>query len=184
MHKIMVMLLGLAAAAFMFYFPFFWCRAAEQDEKDFGLAMPKDLDSYCLSLICAAFALAFTLVPLTMVSAFWPDKWGGAGPRYVPFLRAIDFLGGGLAAAIIEEVFFRGFLQTIIVKRIGAFLGIILTALIFAASHLIVMPGWLRFATFFPGLVMGILRHYCKSIMPSVLYHAICNIWAVWYAPG
>ena len=59
----------------------------------------------------------------------------------------------------------------------------LLATLCFALSHLIVLTGWLRVATFFPGLIMGLLRYRNGSVLPSILYHALCNVWAVWWAP-
>ena len=176
----MTLFLGFAAAAFMFYFPYFWIRASNQSEKDFGLSRPDDIYK---SLLSVSAALALTLTPLTIISYIWPDEWGGPGPYHRELWNAIDLLGGGIAAAIIEETFFRGWMQTLIVRKAGVIWGILITSLIFGASHLVVMTGWLRFATFGPGIVMGILRHYTGSIYPAMLYHAICNIWAVWYAP-
>ena len=180
MNKIMTMLLGLAAAAFMLYFPYFWVRASGQSEKDFGLLKPDDKYK---SFIAVCAALAVTLTPLTIISYLWPDDLGGPGPYHRGFWNALDLLGGGIAAAIIEETFFRGWLQTLIVRKAGVIWGILITSLLFGASHLIVMTGWLRFATFGPGIIMGILRHYTGSIYPAMIYHALCNIWAVWYAP-
>ena len=90
---------------------------------------------------------------------------------------------GLIAAAFIEETFFRGWLQTLTIKKFGVILGILSASLLFALSHLIALTGWLRVATFFPGIIMGILRYRGNSVLPSIIYHAICNVWAVWFAP-
>ena len=45
------------------------------------------------------------------------------------------------------------------------------------------MPAWLRLATFFPGLVMGVLRHRNGFVLFAIVYHALCNVWVVWWAP-
>ena len=172
-------LLGLAVAACMLYFPYIWCRLKGEREKDWGLAWFMGPGAWRDVIV----ALLVTLIPLTFVSLHWPVQWGGPGPHSPSFWRAIDSLGGGLAAAFIEETFFRGWLQTLLTRRLGPWRGLLLATLCFALSHLIVLTGWLRVATFFPGLVMGFLRLRNGSILPSIIFHAVCNVWAVWWAP-
>ena len=176
---ILANIIGLVIAAFMLYFPYEWCRYRHEDEKIYGLKwfMTKESKRDVIIALCA------TLIPLTFISLNWPQKWGIAGPHRVPFWAALNNLGGGLAAAFIEETFYRGWLQTLLTRKIKPFAAIIITSLVFALSHLIVLTGWLRVATFFPGIIMGILRHRGGSVMPAIIYHAICNIWAVWWAP-
>ena len=172
-------LIGLAVAAFMLYFPYEWCRLRHEDEKIYGLRWFMTKQSKRDVII----ALAVTLIPLSIITFYWPYEWGGRGLKSPSLLQALDQLGGGIAATFIEETFFRGWLQTLTVKKFGVVLGIFSATLIFALSHLIALTGWLRVATFFPGLVMGILRHRGGSVMPSIIYHAVCNVWAVWLAP-
>lgn len=179
MSSVTASVLGLLTAAFMLYFPYQWCRWTRQPERDWGLVWFMGEGAWRDVIL----ALVFTLVPLTLVALRWPAEWGGPLPRTVSFPRALDLLGGGLAAAFIEETFFRGWLQTLLVRKLGPLGGILIATLAFAASHLIVLSSWLRFATFFPGLVMALLRHRNGSVLPGILYHALCNVWAVWWAP-
>ena len=172
-------IIGLVVAAFMLYFPYEWCRYRHEDEKIYGLKwyMTKESKRDVIISLCV------TLIPLTIISLNWPQKWGVAGPHRVPFWTALNNLGGGLAAAFIEETFYRGWMQTLLTRKFRPFAAIIITSLIFALSHLIVLTGWLRVATFFPGIIMGILRHRGGSVMPAIIYHAVCNVWAVWWVP-
>ena len=163
----------------MLYFPYIWCSLLHEDEKDYGLKWFMTRESKRDVII----ALLVTLIPLTFISLHWPYEWGGRGIKNPSFWQAVDNLGGGIAAAFIEETFFRGWLQTILVRKTGIYIGIFLATLLFALSHLIVLTGWLRVATFFPGLVMAVLRLRGGSVMPSIIYHAVCNVWAVWFAP-
>lgn len=179
MRSVIGAIVGLAIGAAMLWWPYAWCRHKGEAEKDWGLAWYMGPGAWRDVVL----ALALTLIPLTFVSLHWPVEWGGPGPRHPSFLRALDSLGGGVAAAFIEETFFRGWLQTLTVRRFGPWLGIFLATLCFALSHLIVLTGWLRVATFFPGLVMAILRHRHGSVLPAIIYHAVCNVWAVWWAP-
>lgn len=172
-------LTGLIAAAFMLYFPYEWCKRRHESEEIYGLKWFLTKESKRDVII----ALLVTLIPLTIITFHWPVEWGGRGLKHPSLWNALDALGGGIAAAFIEETFFRGWLQTLTVKKFGLYLGIFIATLLFALSHLILLTGWLRVATFFPGLVMAVLRHRGGSVLPSIIYHAVCNVWAVWLAP-
>ena len=172
-------LLGLGIGAFMLYFPHIWSKRKGEPEEAWGLKLYMGPGAWRETI----WATAATLIPLTFVSMHWPEQWGGPGPYHPSFRNALNMLGGGLAASFIEEAFYRGFLQTLWVRKWGPWVAIPLTSLLFALSHLFVAPSWLRVATFFPGLVMGLLRHRNGSILPAVVYHAVCNVWAVWWAP-
>ena len=175
----MSIIIGLIAASFMLYFPYEWCRMRGESERDYGLKWFLTRESKRDVII----ALAVTLIPLTVITFYWPYEWGGRGLKHPSLWTALDQLGGGIAAAFIEETFYRGWLQTLLTRKIGLYAGIFIATLAFALSHLVVLTGWLRVATFFPGLVMAVLRHRGGSVLPSIIYHAVCNVWAVWLAP-
>ncbi|MBQ9403349.1 MAG: CPBP family intramembrane metalloprotease, partial [Synergistaceae bacterium] len=158
---------------------YYWCKFRNESEASYGLKWFMTRESK----IYVTIALIITLVPLTVIALHWPVKWGGPLPKHPGLWQALDWLGGGVAAAFIEETFYRGWLQTLLTRRTGAFIAIVITSLIFALSHLIALTGWLRVATFFPGIIMGYLRFKGGSVMPAIIYHALCNIWAVWWAP-
>ncbi len=175
---ILASVVGLFAAAFMLYFPYTWCRWKNENEEDFGLKWYVTSKAKREVFI----ALAITLIPLTVAVIFLPSSWGG-GVKTHSFWKTLDILGGGIAAAFIEETFFRGWLQTLAVRKLGTYAGIIISTAIFASVHLIANSSPIRLATFFPGLVMAALRHRNGSVMPSIIYHAVCNVWAVWFSP-
>ena len=171
--------IGLLIATFMLYFPYAWCSRRGEVEEVYGLRWFMNRKAWNDTIL----ATLLTLVPLTFVSFYWPRAWGRGGPfRHDPW-TALNMLGGGLAAAFIEETFYRGWLQTLLARRWGPWMAIPFTSLLFALSHLFVAPGWLRVATFFPGLVMGALRYRNGSVLPAIVYHGVCNVWAVWWAP-
>jgi membrane protease YdiL (CAAX protease family) len=93
-----------------------------------------------------------------------------------------------LAAAMIgsvEELVFRGFIQDS-VKGFSGPVSILFSTLshtgykccLFLAPVLAVDVniGFLAFWTFFAGLLSGILRHISKSILPSMIAHALFDI--------
>ena len=170
---------GFLVAVVMLYLPYAWCARRKESEDDYGLRWFMRRGAWRDTLL----ATVLTLVPLTFASFYWPPAWGRGGPFRPALWPALNMLGGGLAAAFIEETFYRGWLQTLCVRRWGPWVAIPATSLLFALSHLVVATGWLRVATFFPGLVMGALRHRNGSVLPAIIYHAVCNVWAVWWAP-
>jgi membrane protease YdiL (CAAX protease family) len=89
----------------------------------------------------------------------------------------------GISAAIIEEIFFRGWIQPLCKKKFGAVLAILFTSAVFAAAHVFVARAAFIVAVFFPGCVMGFLRERHGNISTSTLFHATANIWAIWFVP-
>ena len=175
---ILANIIGLIAAAFMLYFPYTWCKWKNECEEDYGLKWFLSRQAK----IDVVIALAVTLIPLTVIVMYLPQNWGG-GLKTPSFWEALNILGGGIAAAFIEETFFRGWLQTLAVRKFGAVTGILIATAIFASVHLIAVLKVIRLLTFFPGLIMALLRHRNNSVMPGIIYHAVCNIWAVWFSP-
>ena len=175
---ILANLIGLILAAFMLYFPYTWCKRKNEREEDFGLKWFMTRQAK----IDVVIALLLTLIPLTVIVMCLPENLGG-GFKNPSFWNALNILGGGIAAAFIEETFFRGWIQTLAVRKFGTLKGILTATALFASIHLIANPSPLRLATFFPGLVMAVLRHRNNSVMPSIIYHAVCNVWAVWFSP-
>ena len=175
---ILANVIGLIAAAFMLYFPYIWCKRRNESEESYGLKWFLTRQAK----IDVVIALLVTLIPLTVIVMHMPRSWGG-GLKTPSFWEALNILGGGIAAAFIEETFFRGWLQTLAVRKLGTFTGIIIATALFASVHLIAVRKVIRLLTFFPGLIMALLRHRNNSVMPGIIYHAVCNVWAVWFSP-
>jgi membrane protease YdiL (CAAX protease family) len=47
---------------------------------------------------------------------------------------------------------------------------------LFAVSHLAVIPNPLRLAVFFPALLFGWMRARTGSIAAAAVFHALCNL--------
>jgi hypothetical protein len=161
----------------MLYGPYLWCHITGENYSDYGIRW--HIDGKALRLVL--FFLIATLVPLTVVAMLWP---GQSLPRTVSVNTAVALTVSGTVAAVVEETFFRGWIFTIVRRRLGPGTTIIIIALLFALSHLFLKVHWLRIATFFPGLVMGYLRERTENIVPGMIYHGIGNIWSIWFFPG
>ncbi|MCF4152092.1 SYNERG-CTERM system CAAX-type protease [Dethiosulfovibrio sp. F2B] len=163
-------------AGIMLYGPYAWCFMRKEPTEEYGLSWTLDIRGLKDSLL----AIAVTLTPLTPFAMMWPDN---DLPRSLPLTTVLVLLTAGAVAAVVEEVFFRGWIQTLLSKRTNRNISIVATALLFALAHLFLKLHWLRFATFFPGLVMGILRERHRSVAPSAIYHFAGNIWSIWFFP-
>jgi membrane protease YdiL (CAAX protease family) len=124
---------------------------------------------------------AFTLLLLTAVALVWP--WDDL-PHRRPFDIVLKLMISGFAAAVAEEIFFRGWMQPTLRRRYSAAVSIVAVNLVFAPLHLIAAPYLISLLTFFPGLIMGWLRERYGNILPSIIFHFLGNVWAIWFFPS
>jgi hypothetical protein len=89
----------------------------------------------------------------------------------------IGFMLIAFLTPISEELFFRGFLLTGLVNSFGKFRGLIYTSLLFGAMH---CCGILNIvATALLGIVFGLVVLKTRSILGSIICHAVNNLCAV-----
>lgn len=77
-----------------------------------------------------------------------------------------------LLAPVMEEVLFRGLIQGAICKRDGAVKGILLSALLFGAIHVVPQQA---INAFFCGIVLGYIYLRTGSLLAVILLHALNN---------
>jgi len=87
-------------------------------------------------------------------------------------------LAMALASALGEEVFFRGFLLTLLAQSLGPGPGLLLAALVFALSHPIPdRRAWLYpLYVFLAGLLFGLAYLATGSLVPGILAHFLYNL--------
>lgn len=91
-------------------------------------------------------------------------------------IRAIIFLAIFIAP-IIEEIFFRGFMQPALIKTVGVIPGIFITALIFGISHTQYLDYNIALISVTTiGIILGITKYYTGSVMPGIFAHLLNNI--------
>lgn len=166
-----------AAAGLVFVcLPFAWCRLRRETPESYGLTWETGRRGLaeCLAVT------AIVLVPLTVISMRWPLE---DLPRSSDIWRTLSLGASGVGAAIIEEIFFRGWLYPLARRRLPAMIAIPLTSAIFASAHIFVTRTLFLAAVFVPGCIMAGLRERHGNIGTSTLFHGLCNIWAVWFAP-
>ena len=90
-----------------------------------------------------------------------------------------------LVVALPEELFFRGYLWDRLEAKwphrwriLSAPVGYawLVSSLLFAVGHLAVDLDPLRLLVFFPALVFGWMRARSDSIVPGLVFHALCNL--------
>lgn len=87
--------------------------------------------------------------------------------------------------AVAEEVFFRGYVQHNILKLTNTdkaemyctrnWICIVLSAVFFAAAHVIVQGKIILALTFLPGLILGWLFVRTKSLLAPIIFHGLAN---------
>jgi len=158
-----------------------------------GLIIPGRLDPARVGRDAAkacAFALAASAVialPYFFAWRFWWAPKLSFALRVAPADAASEVLGQVLVIALPEEAFYRGYLQSrfddawapkwsVLGARVGP--GLLASAAIFAAGHIVTVPLPARLAVFFPALLFGWLRAKTGGIGASVGFHAFCNVYS------
>ena len=169
-------ILPTVAGLALVYTPFFWCKYRHETAESYGLSWSVTRRSLFECLLVTA----VVLLPLTVLSIHWPVE---DLPRHSAHLRTLNLAASGLAAAVIEEIFFRGWVQPLFRKKFSALLSVVFTGVLFAFAHIFVAQTPFLFAVFFPGCVMGFLRERHGNIATSTIFHGLGNLWAIWFAP-
>ena len=162
---------------FLLYWPYLWCWYRREDPELYGLRWSADRRAVAETLVVTAAVLA--VLTASRLRGRGRSCRGGAGCAPCSSSRL-----QGLAAAVIEETFFRGWLQPVFARRLGPYAAIVAVNLIFAPVHLFAAPYWISLCTFFPGLVMGWLKYRHDSLLPPALFHFLGNVWAIWFFPS
>lgn len=103
----------------------------------------------------------------------WIGRDGGRLGTLPAAITIICLVRATLAAAVAEELLFRGALFRWLRRRLGAWPTIVLTAALWAVAHFgipVAMP-----YAFVVGLGLGWLRERHGSVMPGLIYHLVHN---------
>ena len=114
--------------------------------------------------------LTLVLVPLAVLAlnlVGWQPKW----PDKFWLWLALN-LGGAVLA---EELLFRAMLQVWLVQRMGALVGIGLTALLFGAVHWPFSPLFAGVAVL-AGLGYGLVFYLSGRLWPALMLHLAVNV--------
>lgn len=133
--------------------------------------------------------LGLVLMTRGYLKAFFihPDLKGALG-----FWGGKMLVASGLAAA--EELFFRGYLQEGLFRRLWGTKGIgrrkdalltyknLASSLLFALAHVISYGSLLRLGAFFSSLLLGwVVERSERSLWPAALLHTVSNVAGSWF---
>lgn len=127
----------------------------------------------------AALLSQLVVIPLLYLP-FDVDDLGAENDRLVDNTHGLGlvvlYLLLAVGAPLVEELFFRGFLQRALVRRFGRLVGIGATACLFGLTHfdLTALPGLTAF-----GVVLGVLAHRRGSLGAPIVAHVVFNAVAV-----
>lgn len=131
-----------------------------------------------LLVVFPLFALGNHLVQSELFLRRFAFAWPQGSLAYL-ILEQVGFI------ALPEEIFYRGWMQSVLARRwparlrlFGADFGLAvwLTSLLFAIGHLASIPAPFRLAVFFPSLLFGWLRNRFDSLWPAILTHGLANV--------
>lgn len=96
---------------------------------------------------------------------------------YPPWTLIAIFVAIAATAGVVEEAAFRGYMLSAIQRRHGWLVGVAVVAVMFYAAHLSHAYATIAFLPFFLvySSLHGLLVHLTRSILPSVLLHAISD---------
>lgn len=131
---------------------------------------------------------------MIIVIPFVPLLRNQNGPRNTSFTNGLLHRGSfaalitvtivAIGAPFIEELFFRGLVQSVLTRRFGPSIAIWGQAVCFAAVHYVVGMSALQIAVTMltigsMGVLLGVLRWHFQRLGPGIVAHAVFNLIAV-----
>ncbi len=167
--KVFIPLLEIAAALFAMH------RWKAKRGEDFALAVPAAGPLILWVGLFAAWMLASNF------AWHWRGPWDFSVWKRASLLHdAGRVLAVGMLGPVGEELIFRGFFYRVIERtRAGWTVAIFVTAVAWACLH--IQESWAVILLFFvDGLLLGLARHYAKSVWVPAAMHIVWNLFAVW----
>jgi hypothetical protein len=133
-----------------------------------------------LSVLLATVNLPFANFLMAGMSELLPASWSVDAKETTRLLLAADHLSraliviaAGVAAPIGEELFFRGWLQPLLSRRLGTFVSVLTTAVAFSFIHFDPVGFVARVEL---GILFGLARVWTGSLWPAMAMHATHNL--------
>lgn len=166
--------------AWLFLFGYFRLRYGREILGHLGLVRRLSwLDSIVVGFFCGCLLLGASWVIAQVVDitgSEYSDPY-----KFFPreHIQVISLLAV-LIAPVMEEIIFRGFVQTTLYQYTHPASNILLTALLFSSLHSYYYGDWfaLTYVTIL-GIILGMVRHFTQSIIPCIIGHTLINVMAV-----
>ena len=75
-----------------------------------------------------------------------------------------------------EEIFWRGFVQRVLMQKIHPFVGFFLALFCYAGVHIVTLNWPLVLAALVAGFFWGLLYFYQRSLWPAIISHALWSV--------
>lgn len=153
-------------------------RAEALGLHDFGNIPLRKASGLAILFIIAAMAFNFVYATYVIPGV---DMQAGmakilAGIERTPLNMAAMFFAIAIAAPVVEELLFRGFLQNALAKYVPIWGAIFLSSLLFALVHLqpYAIPGLMSLS-----IAFGYLYHRTGSLRTNIIMHMANNVFAL-----
>lgn len=83
------------------------------------------------------------------------------------------FISAVILSPLVEEVFFRALLLQSLEERTGTLVAVLFSSLVYLIWHL---PSFNVYGRLFLGIILGVLFASSRSLIPSVIFHALWNL--------
>jgi membrane protease YdiL (CAAX protease family) len=166
-----------------------WWRGDDSGRYPIALPAPSERSVWLEAVRSSGWLIVLTTGPFFLVYHLWHTQVLGHAPDGVWPEQLGMVIGYHLFfVGIPEEFFYRGYVQTRLDRVFGTPWtwfgvpvgpGLLLTCLLFAAGHSIVLFETWHIAIIVPSLAFGWLRAKTGDVMASAFFHAWCNIMVV-----
>lgn len=92
-----------------------------------------------------------------------------------PIVIALMFLGVAIAAPVVEEIVFRGYLFAALTRWKGPWPAAIVSGLLFGGAHVLVHPPEVLLPLAMMGFLLAMVFWISKSLLPCIALHAANN---------
>jgi membrane protease YdiL (CAAX protease family) len=178
-NAIILLLYLLQVAGMLFPLWYFVLRKYTSDYEEFAFRWIGTRKTFLWIIMSYLFYLGLSIFLIEIFYNLGIESFGFEKQRSLFEIFGTDIVGVLFAifvaiiiAPIVEEIFFRGFILQTLVKRISAFWGVVLTALIFAAVHF-------EFRSIMPLLILSFILNIIfvktRSIWPCIIFHIFNN---------
>lgn len=131
-------------------------------------------------------SLGFTLMSLTILVMYLSGSYKIVALNTIVYL--LPALAMAISSAILEEILFRGVLFRIVEEKLGSYISLVISALVFGLLHLMNPNSSLLIGiglAIQAGLLLGVLYMYSRNLWLPIAVHFAWNftLGGIWGAP-
>ncbi|MCK5114228.1 MAG: CPBP family intramembrane metalloprotease [Phycisphaerae bacterium] len=123
--------------------------------------------------VCIMLGIIVTWICDKFLIGYTPHEYLQALPKISVEWKVVVFISTAILAPVVEEIFFRGLLQSALRRIVSPWVAIGIASVIFAAVH---TSQWQYMpALFVLAVALGYNYERCGRLWPSILMHALFN---------